>query len=621
MALTTTTKTAGKQLEDFVQQVEDWLTDTEDARLLSERDRDYKDGKQWTDSEMATLKSRNQAPIVVNRIHPKVEGLKGLLIQRKTDPKAFPRTQKHTRAAEAVTDGLRFVADNVNFDQVKLEAADNVFVEGYGGAIIEQDTIKNEIKVTHIPWDRYYYDVHSRRLDFKDKRYDGIVIWMYTNEIQEAFNLTDDETESLLIEDNDGSETFDDRPLWIDRKKNRARICQHFYLDKGVWMMVYFAYNLLLTDPAESPYVNEDGIPMNPIETQAANIDRENNRFGEVRYWIDLQDEMNHRRSKFLHLLNNRQTMSRKGAIDDVPALKRELSKADGHVEYKGEKGDFDILGTSDMAQGQINLYEDGKRELDAVGFNAQLSGERQGDLSGKAVSILQQAAITELSGLYNGLAEWEKRVYRQVWCRIKQFWNEEKWIRVTDDQSQLRWVGFNQKVTTQILLEERAEDESLDPELRLQAATLLQDMLTMQDPRLQQIQEVRNDLAELDVDILIELSLDTVNIQQEQFELFAKLAQTGNLTEEIIELSTLRHKQKDKLIKMIQARQQAASQQAQAQTQLDAQESQAKAAEDIASAKDKEASANKKTQEAIQTSVQTNLLLENPPKDPSVVI
>ena len=103
-----------KDLELVKGHVDSFLSTTADARSLSERCRDYKDNKQWSDAEKAKLLSRNQAPVINNHVKPKVEGLKGLLVQRKTDPKAFPRTQKHTKAAEAITDALRYVDQNVD---------------------------------------------------------------------------------------------------------------------------------------------------------------------------------------------------------------------------------------------------------------------------------------------------------------------------------------------------------------------------------------------------------------------------------------------------------------------------------------------------------------------------
>jgi len=617
-----------KSLEDVKKDVEDFLINTEEARILSERDRDYKDHKQWTSEEKSKIESRGQAAITVNRIKPKVEGLKGLLIQRKTDPKAWPRTPKHEKAAESITDGLRYVADNNDFDQIKLDVAENVFVEGYGAGIVQvtQEGEEIEITIEDIPWDRYYYDIHSRKLDFSDKRYDGIILWMDEEEVEEKFGVELSEEEEDSNEN--GQETFDDRPQWVDKREGRVRVCQHFYIDKGEWYMCYFTSTRFLVKPALSPYLNEYGEPVNPIESIAANIDRDNNRFGEVRYWIDLQDEINHRRSKYLFLLSTRQTMGRKGAISDIPALKREAAKPDGHFEYEGEKGDFEFVRTNDMADAQFTLLQDAKGELDAIGFNAQLSGERQGDLSGTAITNLQQAATNELSSLYAGITGWEKRIYRQIWMRIKQFWGAEKWLRVTDDSTKLRWVGLNQPVTVQEMLQEKAEDESLYLPERRQAQMQLQQMMEAQDPQLNEIVEIKNNVAQLDMDIIIETSYDSVNIQREQFELLSKIAQTRPDVPftDVLKLSELRGK--DKIIKSIEQSAQQNGQIQQQQAEIDNAEKQskvqlnsAKAQKEAANSELAQANAFKSAKEGEQVELQTELLLDTPPDNTGVVI
>lgn len=617
-------------LAEMKQQVEDFLTQTEEARILSERDRDYKDNKQWTAEEREKVEGRNQAAITVNRIKPKVEGLKGLLIQRKTDPKAWPRTQKHEKAAEVITDALRYVADKNDIDDIKLEVAENVFVEGYGAAIthIINKPDGPSIECTPIPWDRYYFDVHSRRLDFADKRYDGIILWMDKTQVMETFDISEEEADQLINETDDGRETFDDRPQWVDRKEDRIRVCQHFYIEKGKWRMCFFSAEKFLIEPMDSPYVDEYGIPVNPIESVSANIDRDNNRFGEVRFWIDLQDEINHRRSKYLYLLSARQTASRKGAIGDIPAMKRELSKPNGHVEYEGEKGDFDILRTNDMADAQFTLLQDSKAELDSVGFAPQLSNQNTSQLSGPVISGLEQDASNELSSLYANLTNWEKRLYTQFWWRIKQFWKEEKWLRIVDDIIKLRWVGLNQKVTLQDKLKETAEDESLPLQMRMQAQQQLGQMMQMQDPRLQQLVEIKNEVAKLDMDIIIETSYDLVNMQREQFELLAKIAQTRPDVPftEVIKLSELRGK--DKIIESLEQAAQAASQQqqqalaAQQMTQqAEAAETQSKAQLNQSKAQKEAASAHKAKADAEQTELQTEMLLNEPPENTGVVI
>lgn len=551
-----------QMLSDQKDEVEAFLNDTQSARELSERDRDYVDHKQWTEDEIRTLKNRNQAPIVVNRCKPKVQGLKGLVSLRKSDPKGYPRTKKHEKASEAVTDGLRYVADNNDYnDTVKLEMADDFFVEGYCGAIVDfkKSGKEKEIRVAHLPWDRIYFDPHSRKKDFSDAQYMGFQVWMDVKNILKMFKgITEDDICNTTSED----DTFSDRPKWQENNKGRkrARIAYHFYrIDEQKWGMSIFTETMYLLKPRDSIYLDEFGIPTNPMELAHAYMDRENNRYGEVRSYIDQQDEINHRRSKGLHLLSTRQTAGRKGAIKDIDVLKRELAKPNGHVEYEGVKGEFEVLATGDMAAAQFNLYQDAKNELDAVSFNAQMSGERQGDLSGVAINKLQQAGTTEVNDLFVTLSNLDKRIYRQIWSRIKQSWTAEKWVRVTDDEKQLKWVGFNVSETMKDHLEEIINDASQPQMLRIGAAAKYQQLMQAQSPELEQMIQTKNPIAELDMDIILDVSFDTVNVQQEQFEMLAKFAQGSDIDiVDLIELSQLRNKKE--LIEKIEARRKAAS-------------------------------------------------------------
>jgi len=259
------------------------------------------------------------------------------------------------------------------------------------------------------------------------------------------------------------------------------------------------------------------------------------------------------------------------------------------------------------MAQAQFELLNEAKQEIDAVGFNAQLSGQRQGDLSGKAVLALQQAGMNELASLYAGLAEWKRRVYKQIWARIKNTWTREKWVGVTDDQAKLRWVGFNVPITLQQRMEEIINDESENPLVRKQVAGQYVPLLQAKDPRLQELVEVRNPIAELEVDIIVEQSPDVINIQQEQFSELAKIAQARpDLVpfSMLLKLSSLRIK--DELIKEIEDRQNASQQAQQQASEIQSAETQA----DIAAKEAKAAKTKAETTETVIDTVQK--LIEN---------
>ena len=618
-------KDANDGYKNHVKRFEEFLNVTTDARILSERDRDYKDGYQWTDEERAKLAKRKQAPITNNRVKAKVEGLKGLLIQRTTDPKAFPRNKKDEKASHAITDALRYVADDNDLDAIELDVADNLFVEGYGAAIVETEEGKDgqDVVIRSIDWDRFYYDPYSRRADFKDARYMGIVVWMDAEEAKLRFEGYEDLIDAA-VSSSELDETFEDKPMWVDgTHRKRIRICQEFYIEKGVWMMCFYTVSGYLSDPEESPYLDDAGEPECPIEAVGAYIDRDNQRFGEVRNMIDLQDEINHRRSKALYLLSARQTASRKGVFKDVEKMKSELAKPDGHVEYEGEKGDFEVLTTGDMAQGQFALLEQAQNEMNQTSFNAQLAGNAAGDKSGKAISLLQQGGMLETLPLYNGILNWKTRMYRQIWHRIKQHWTSEKWIRVTDNQKSLKWVGLNVEVPLQEALQDIINDEARPQAERVGAAAVLQALAQAQDPRLQQPVMIKNEVPELDMDIILDSAPDTINTQAEQFELLVQLAASRPEVpfSAILEMSALRDK--DELLEQIKQREAAMMAQNQQAMQVQAQALASKEQRDNAVAQAQvgksAAETGKINMEAINQQLENLLITANPGRVTSI--
>jgi hypothetical protein len=284
------------------------------------------------------------------------------------------------------------------------------------------------------------------------------------------------------------------------------------------------------------------------------------------------------------------------------------------------------------MSQAQFSLLGEAKAELDAVSVNAQLSGERQGAISGAAVQALQTGGMLELAPAMAALQRWRRGCYRQFWYRIKQFWCEEKWVRVTDSYNTLKWVGLNHKVTIAEALQEQASDESLDPELRIQAAQTLQGMTQSQDPRLTQFVETRNEVAALEMDIILESAPDTLTIQNEQFQLLAQLAASRPEIPfaAILKLSQIR--EKDTILADIEQRgeqqaqvqQQLAASQAQA-AQADAQMKQAKLQIDAAKAEadisNTQVDTVKKQQEAEQTALENQILLNTPVTSTTVAV
>ena len=594
----------------LVSHFEDYITTTQSNRELCERDRDYNDHMQWTDSEITELNKRKQQPSVNNVIRKKMNFLRGYERKIRTDPKAYPRTPNHEDDADAATDALRYIADNSDFDVARSSFWDNYIVEGTGAVevLVSKDK-KREIQTQHIQWDRLYWDVHSRNNDFSDASYTGIVIWDDMENVKANFPDSEDAINATMT--HDSTETFEDKPTtkWSDHKRKRVRICQEYFKHKGEWHLAFFTKSGFLVEPIKSPWIDEDGNPENGMIMQSAYVDRQGNRYGEPRFMIEIQDSINHRESKMLHLISQRQTFGNKRAFPDgVVKQKRELAKADGHVEMSGNaemNRDFGILPTGDMANGQFQLLQEAKQSaLDngSTQFQGAAGGEGQ---SGRAIIAMQNGQQIEINPLVDGKRQFEKRVYNAWWNRVVQFWTDERWIRVTDNEQNQKFVGLNKPVTVAEAIEE--EGGVVAPAFA-------------QDPRLQAISRVDNQPAEIDVDIIIEDSPDIVTIQQEEFRNLIDLAGVGITFEkaDYIKASNLRNKAE--MLKTIEgaseAEQQAAQQAAQAQAkqaenfaQLQAEAVAAAAEKDGASAMNQAAQARKNQAEAEQTSIENDQL------------
>ena len=526
-----------------VQRVEDWEETTSEAVQLAERDRDYYDNKQLTAEEKKVLNDRGQPDIVFNKIRSKINYLLGLEINARTDPKGMPRNPQDENAAEACTDALRYVEDTTQLDQKFSAGWEHLLIEGYEGVELTVDDQTGEIGAVDWPWDRLFYDPHSRRLDFSDARYLGGIVWMDTDQ---SYEMYPEGREAIDTTNEDSTNAHADRPKWkiwsSGSKRKRVKIVQMYYIHGGQWYWCHFCKGGKLAG-GPVPFVDRNGMSWCPLFMQSAYVDRDNNRYGEVRSMISPQDEINKRRSKALHLLTMRQTKAERGAVDDVDLMKQELSKPDGHVEVN-PGFDFEILKTSDLAAGNIELMNQALIHMQAEGPNAALMGKDANAPSGKAILANQSGGQTEVTPLIDRHMSLKLRVFKGVWNLIRQYKKEEWWVRVTDNEDNVRFVGFNRKVTFREEALKRLQQQGVPPEqAQMMMAEVEQD--PMRAPMLDQVVRMENVPAEMDMDITIENVPDVANVQEEQFKALTALAPAVVFPPEVyIKASTLRNKQ-----------------------------------------------------------------------------
>lgn len=489
----------------------------------------YYHGKQWTEAEIRELRRRKQPITTKNRIKRKVDFLVGVEQRLRRDPKCFPRTPIAEKAAYVATASLRSVQDETKAPAVFSAATKDALIRGIGviwdgGKVIKG---KVELRKSHIPSDRFFYDPCSEKWDFSDARYLGEWQWLDMDQAAELLPFAAPMIETLATAGNSGSlsvlpQEFDKSKnwtTWIDAKRRIIKITFIWYRCHGQWMFDYLVGpRSLCPDGFDvmSPYKGEDDETEHPYLAWSPYIDEGGTRYGVVRDMMSLQDGINKRSSKMLHMLTVRQTMGERGAVDDVEKVKNEMARPDGHVEYN--KGfAFEVVDQTAQTQGQFELLQEDKAEIENLGPNPGLIGRGVEQQSGRAILAQQNSGMTELSPVFENLKEWKLSVYHKDWRLIRQFWNGERYIRVTSDPRAVEFLSINRVI---------------------------------EDPMTGQIQ-MENAIAEMDVDVILDEGPDTVTLREELMENLAQLGPQAVPAEILIEMSDW--PEKDVLLKRLQ--------------------------------------------------------------------
>jgi hypothetical protein len=518
----------------------------EPARQEWQTDQDYYDGFQYTPEEISILNSRKQPALVFNHVKPAVNSIIGIVERGKTDPKAWGRTPKDTDAAEVVTDGLRYVADVNRFQSIRSAALKDLLIQGVCVATVEIQPDK-EVKITKGRPEAFFYDPFSRSPEFDDARFVGLANWMDEADVAELYpDKEKDISESVNANGVFATDTYMDRPksswAWADNKTRRVMVVEIYHKEKGTWRKCVFVSGVIL-ESGVSEYKDAKGRPRCPLIAQSAYVDRDNRRYGTVRDMRGPQDAINKGRSKAVHLLNVAKLRVDPG-VSDVDSIRAEYAKPDGIIEAR--EGQVEQLGGQELLPAHIELLRDAKAEMQRQSPTPGIVGRQNASQSGRAILAEQQAGMTEQSPLLGRFEDWTLRVYRACWATMKQFWTDQQYIRVTDDEDSPKFIMFNEPA---LLMDPNNPGHPV----------IGQDGQPVIDPN----KPPRNAPAQMDVDIIIDSSPDVANLAEEQFQKLAELIQAGVMIppEALIEASSL-PKKRQILDKMDKAKQAAEGQQ-----------------------------------------------------------
>ena len=525
--------------------------------------RHYYHGDQWTEQEIAVLQRRKQPVVTSNRIERKINAVVGIVEKLRQDPKAYARTPEHEQGADVATAVMRYCLDTNDWKSKSTRNARLGAIDGIAGVEFDLETGDHgdpDLGVHIVYADTFFYDPRSFDEGFTDARYMGIAKWIDVDQAKELIPSKASAIDDLMEAGSDITSSADqDRErVWVNTSLKRLRLVDHWYICKGKWCWTLYIGNTVMMQ-GESPFHDEKGRTFPRFLMFSANVDHDGDRYGFIRNLKSSQDEINMRRSKALHLLNTRRLIIEKGAVDDIEVTRREAAKPDGILEKNpGLAMEFDDSAKYNDYKGQLEMLQEAKTEIENFGPNPALIGQGLEDSSGRAIALLQQAGMAELGPYLSSFKNWKIRVYRCIWNIITEHWKAERWIRVTDDQNVAQFFQINKL----------GVDQFGHP-------------------------AIVNAIGSMDVDFIIDEGQDAINMQADAFGTLQALGPqfAQQFPEIVIELSPIEQVVKTKMLKKIQAAQQAPPKPdpsvmaAQQKAQLDAQVATDKAQREAAQA------------------------------------
>jgi len=476
--------------------------------------RRYRHGAQWTSDQIKTFNERKQPVVTYNKIGRKVDGIVGLVERLKQDPKAYPRTPQHQAGADLATAVLRYLMDRNKWNEVAPLVNEAAAVDGLGG--IELDLkpmpppkqngqgmmpgmghnggppMEPDYDVIFGPVDNdgFFYDPRSFKHDFSDARYVGMGKYVDEELMAELLPGMEDDIKAACDSSLELTSNSDRDTRWFQSNGDfkQVRLVDIWYKSKGGWKWALFTGSKILMQ-GNSPFSDENGKQFAKYLMFSAQVDHDGDRYGFIRNLQSPQDEVNQRRSKGLHELNNRRIIATKAAVADtnVEKLRLEAARADGIVLVNTGLDDlrFDDQAKQAQIMGQLEFMRDAAQEIENFGPNAAIAGGDVGKgSSGRAIALLQQAGIAELGPYMTNLRSWKIRVYRSLFNAAQSYWVNERWIRVTDAQGNPQFVQINAMV-----------------------------------PGPDGMPQMQNAIGELDVDIILDEGPDTVTLMQDTYD------------------------------------------------------------------------------------------------------
>lgn len=160
----------------------------------------FYDGNQWTEEEKEILRNRNQPDVVINRIKPKIDSIGGMQIAMPVNMRAYPRGSMDFEKAKHITEALRKVENDSNFDTVENDGFLDQMIDGLGWyeTILSFNGLDAETRTILVDNGSIFEDPDSVKNDLSDAKDVSKSKWMHLEDAVELWPHAKEDLEGFV---------------------------------------------------------------------------------------------------------------------------------------------------------------------------------------------------------------------------------------------------------------------------------------------------------------------------------------------------------------------------------------------------------------------------------------
>ena len=523
-------------------------------------DEDYYDNIQFTEEEIAELRERGQAATVYNVLQQSVNWVCGSEKRGRTDFKILPRGKEDAKPAEGKTKYLKYLSDANRTPFHRSRAFEDAVKVGIGWLEqgVQDEDDGEPIYCRYESWRNILFDSASTELDGSDMRYQFRSKWVDEDIAKALFPARAAQIEAAVsdsvlygsLELADGDHAMDQSEFErnesgaigtvVTHNRRRVRLIEAWYrLPESVKKVRGGPFNGQVFDSEDPRHVEAVSLGAQVVEkvmmrTRVAIMTAHDllwegpspyrhNRFkfipiwgyrrgrdglpyGMIRGLRDIQDDVNKRMSKALHIISTNKVIMEDGALPDDVTLEdfiAEVSRPDA-VLRKRKGYLLELNADRELEPAHLEFASRNIAMIQQVGgVTDELLGRTTNAVSGVAVQRRQEQGSLATSRFFDNLRLAEQMRGEIELSLVEQFATEEKQFRITNQRGTPEFVTINDGLPENDITRTKADfvisEADWRATMREAAVAQLTEMLTKMPP---QVAMVMLDLVVESMDI-----------------------------------------------------------------------------------------------------------------------